>query len=254
MENSITNYFSPQVSYHVSNIFRQLWDNSDFNYLDIPRSECGLLLVTQGSITYSWENQQLIAKAGDLLFLSQGCHYRAHITSAEDYLINFRADITLPPCSPIRLLREASGDYIDIFQRLVELKLQGNCHSFSADAQLLLLLERIETDLKKQKNTFLGTALPLLADPSIPIREIAQHCGISDSGFRAQFKKAMGLSPLQYRLNARIRKAQYLLESTDLSIQQIAEQLHFYDQAYFCKLFRQKTGVSPKFYAKSQKM
>ena len=97
-------------------------------------------------------------------------------------------------------------------------------------------------------------ALPLLEETELPIAQVAANCGISESGFRALFHKAKGSSPREYRLSCKLRKARYLLESTDLSVGQIAETLHFYDEAHFCKLFRQKTGCSPREYAKNQKL
>ena len=253
-EYDILNFLQPQFTYRVTGLHNQLWENAGFDYRHKPRPVCGLLLVTQGSILYRWEGGQLRANTGDLLFLPKGCHYETIPTVARDYLVNFRTDAELLPETPVRLLTGASGDYVDSFQRLVDLKLQGKQHTFLADGRLLLLLERIVSDWKAGKSSFLEKALPLLAEADLSIRQVAESCGISESGFRALFRKAMGMSPLQYRLETRINKARYLLESTDLSIQQIAEQLRFYDEAYFCKLFRQKTGLSPRSYAKNQKL
>ena len=250
----ISQFLTPKANYRIANMFHQLWDASGYDYRDVPRPECGLLLVTQGSITYHWENTILQANVGDLLFLPKGCHYEVSTTFARDYLVNFQTDATSLPPHPIRLMQGAPEQYVDAFQRLIELKLQGKRQSFSANAQLLSLLAQILTDWESGKSSFLDTALPLLAQTELTIAQVAEACGISESGFRAQFRKAKGISPLQYRLGRKIAKARYLLESTDLSIAQIAEALQFYDEAYFCKLFRQKTGYSPKEYAKNQKL
>ena len=253
-EYDISDFLNPRASYRAVNMFYQLWEQSGFDYRTVPRPECGLLLVTQGSITYRWDGGSLVAATGDLLFLPKGCHYETITTSARDYLINFHTDAAPLPTTPVRLLSGVAGAYVDSFQRLVALKLQSKQRSFQADGQLLLLLERIVDHWKNGKTSFLDTALPLLAEGDLTICQVAERCGISESGFRAQFRKAMGQSPLQYRLDCKLAKAKYLLESTELPVQQIAEQLRFYDEAYFCKLFRQKTGLSPKAYAKNQKL
>lgn len=250
----ISQFLDPKAHYRVVNIFQQLWVESGYDYRDVPRPECGLLLVTQGTITYCWENTQLEATAGDILLLPKGCHYQALTTAARDYLVNFQTSAAPLPTHPIRLLRGASQTYVDLFHRLVELKLQGKQKSFLSTGRLYQLLEQLTADCCREESTLLDTALPLLAQTEQPIAQIAQACGISESGFRAIFRKAKGCSPLQYRLSCKLNKAKYLLESTDLSVQQIAESLHFYDEAYFCKLFRQKMGISPRAYAKSQKL
>lgn len=43
-------------------------------------------------------------------------------------------------------------------------------------------------------------------------------------------------------------EAKVLLENPDLSIAQIAEELHFSDQSFFGKFFKRHTGISPKSY------
>lgn len=45
-----------------------------------------------------------------------------------------------------------------------------------------------------------------------------------------------------------ILEAKALLKSTELSIQEIADELHFANQSFFGKYFKQHTGVSPKEY------
>ena len=250
----ISQIVHPKANYRVVNMFQQLWDCDGYDYRSTPRPECGLLLVTQGSITYHFAQQQLQAVAGDLLFLPKGCNYQVTTGYARDYLVNFQTDAAPLPAHPIRLLTGASGEYVDHFQRLVALKLQDKQRSFAANAQFLLLLERLQGDLTGSKSSLMDKALPLLEETELPIAQVAANCGISESGFRALFHKAKGSSPREYRLSCKLRKARYLLESTDLSVGQIAETLHFYDEAHFCKLFRQKTGCSPREYAKNQKL
>ena len=74
----------------------------------------------------------------------------------------------------------------------------------------------------------------------------------TEIGLRSAFTTAYGCSPLQYRMQSKISRAKYLLESTDLSVYDIAEQLRFYDEAYFCKMFRKYTGCSPKKYLQNK--
>lgn len=253
-EYDISVILTPSRQYRIVKVFHQLWEADGYDYRSTPRPECGFLLVTQGTITYHFEGKQLKADPGDLLFLPKGCHYQVTTDFARDYLVNFQTDAAPLPEYPVRLLTGASQDLVELFHKLVELKLQGKQRSFQANGIFCFLLERILSDWESGETSFLDTALPLLEETELPICQVAAKCGISESGFRALFRKAKGVSPLQYRLGCKLRKARYLLESTDLSVQQITESLHFYDEAYFCKLFRQKIGCSPREYAKNQKL
>jgi AraC-like DNA-binding protein len=69
--------------------------------------------------------------------------------------------------------------------------------------------------------------------------------GISYSTFRRDFKRQTGLSPLQYHLLLKIEKAKELLINTELKAKEIAYKLGFDSDYYFCRLFKQKTGISP---------
>lgn len=64
------------------------------------------------------------------------------------------------------------------------------------------------------------------------------------------FKRMMNMTITEYLLEYRLAKAAALLESSDLNITEIAEQTGFCDVSYFIKMFRRKTGITPKAYAK----
>lgn len=64
------------------------------------------------------------------------------------------------------------------------------------------------------------------------------------------FKQAMHMTITEYLLEYRLSKAAEFLETSGLSITEIAEQTGFCDVSYFIKMFRQKTGMTPKAYAK----
>ena len=63
--------------------------------------------------------------------------------------------------------------------------------------------------------------------------------------FRRLFQQCTGVPPGQYLLNLRINRAKRLLEEP-LTIAEVAYRAGFSDPYYFSRLFKQKTGVSPK--------
>lgn len=64
--------------------------------------------------------------------------------------------------------------------------------------------------------------------------------------FSNMFKKTFGLSPQQYILQKRLDKSRSMLLDPQMSIADIAEQLHFFDSASFTNFFKKQTGMTPK--------
>ena len=73
-----------------------------------------------------------------------------------------------------------------------------------------------------------------------------QH--ITPRYFSAIIKEKTGDSALQWIVQMVITEAKQLLEESDLSIKEIADQLNFPTQSFFGKYFKQYVGVSPKEY------
>lgn len=59
------------------------------------------------------------------------------------------------------------------------------------------------------------------------------------------FRRIVGKTPRQVLIDARLEKARDLLRNTNLDIVQIAEQLGYGNQFYFCRQFHSLTGYSP---------
>lgn len=81
---------------------------------------------------------------------------------------------------------------------------------------------------------------------SIDLEKIAKEFGVSYSKFRIDFKKQTGTSPLQYHLLLKLEKAKELLLQTSKTQKEIAYSLGFESDYYFSRLFKQKTGITPK--------
>lgn len=77
------------------------------------------------------------------------------------------------------------------------------------------------------------------------IEALAAEAGLTPSHFCRVFKRAIGMSPHQYVMKARLDRAQQMLAGTDLSIAQIADCLGFGSQSHFARAFRTFTGQTP---------
>ncbi len=79
----------------------------------------------------------------------------------------------------------------------------------------------------------------------INLNGIAGLLGVSTSHLNEVFKSYTSMTPYQYFISIKIRKAKELLESGDLSIKETAFRLGFDDPYYFSRLFRKKAGLPP---------
>jgi len=88
-------------------------------------------------------------------------------------------------------------------------------------------------------------------DQPITRETMAAEASLSPSRFHALFQAATGQAPMQYVQARRLRRAQELLLSTDMPIQQVAETTGFNDPFHFSRLFKKSAGQSPREYRKA---
>ena len=87
-------------------------------------------------------------------------------------------------------------------------------------------------------------------DRSCSLTEIAHAAGLSVPQFSTLFRSHAGTSPLRFFTRWRMQRAAQWLENSKDPINQIAAQIGFEDSFYFCRVFRQYVGVSPRQYRK----
>ena len=84
-------------------------------------------------------------------------------------------------------------------------------------------------------------ALPVGAD-------LATLVGYTEYYLTEKFKKETGQSVSSYIRYTKVERAKVLLESTELSIKEIADQLAFNTVNYFIQCFRDTVGYTPAQY------
>jgi transcriptional regulator GlxA family with amidase domain len=85
----------------------------------------------------------------------------------------------------------------------------------------------------------------------VSLQELASVAGLSTSHFVRSFKRSLGVTPRDYLLECRVRRAQALLARTDLPVSEIARRCGFADQSHCTRLFRERMGVTPRKYRAS---
>lgn len=83
------------------------------------------------------------------------------------------------------------------------------------------------------------------------IKEHAKNIGISECYFQHLYTDFFGISFQQDLIQMRIDYAKYLLETTSLSMEQIAEASGYSSNVHFFRQFKQQTGITPAKYRKN---
>ena len=79
----------------------------------------------------------------------------------------------------------------------------------------------------------------------ITLREMAQMAYMEQTYFSKKFKKLTGFSFKEYLIRTRVKAAQKLLSSSNLTISEISELCGYSGSNYFGDAFKKHTGVSP---------
>jgi AraC-like DNA-binding protein len=121
---------------------------------------------------------------------------------------------------------------------------------------VLVLLRRVQMRqfpeaargaFRKQKT--IGQAVRYMENniaEDIDFAKYAADNHVSPSHFRAVFKEATGLSPLNYLNRLRITRALELLRSGEVRVAQAAAEVGILDANYFSRLFKKVTGHTPR--------
>lgn len=90
-------------------------------------------------------------------------------------------------------------------------------------------------------------------EKQITLKMLTDFTGYSSSHFSMIFKQRTGQSPLSYFNLLKVQQACFMLDETDMMINQISSKLGINDPYYFSRLFTKIMGVSPKTYRNQKK-
>ena len=113
---------------------------------------------------------------------------------------------------------------------------------FALDLQIHPLLQKVVEFIEKN-----------IGDTELSNSKLAKSVNISEVYLRKLFLKYYDTTPKQYILEVRVRKAKQLLEENRISVTAISQECGFSSVYHFCRVFKQKVGISPTEYANSRK-
>jgi len=81
-----------------------------------------------------------------------------------------------------------------------------------------------------------------------PVEEMMKQSGMAERTFKRRFTKATGHAPLAYVQQVRVEEAKRRLERGGEAVDEIGWQVGYEDPAFFRRLFKRVTGLSPGSY------
>lgn len=242
--------------------------------------EVEFLAIVEGCLAVQSKSNHVVLRPGDVMVLGANQPHRSHkpYPGPLRYIV-FQVDLTrhfdqstLPylhcfseltePLEKLNYIfaqnetakREAHALISDIFKES-QLKLRGYEIAISSTIKkLLLLLLRSDTNdvLNRFEEDGLLRLRPVLdfvdsrLAGKIAVEDACALLNLSYHYFIKYFKKIMGVSFVDYVNYKRIKKAERLLLTTDLSILEVGYEVGISNMAQFYKLFKRQNRCSPR--------
>lgn len=110
--------------------------------------------------------------------------------------------------------------------------------------------------IKPKQNPYVTAAIHHVSHhlTTVTVDSLAQAVNVNRSYLTDLFKQNLDLTPSEYIRNFRITKARHLLESSELSIDQVAEHCGYQRTNSFTRVFKRTYGISPRQYRQQSKI
>lgn len=219
------------------------------------RSCYGLSFTTDGQITYTHNNKTFVSNKHNVVILPKGQTYQIHGDKDGFFpVINFECEgflcdtITIVPTQNIAAVAKEFEHIKNAFiHRKNRLLIMGFFYN---------MLYHISNSKSSISNP-LSSAIEFIENnvsSEITNETLAKACHLNQEYFRKQFKKVYGISPKQYIIDTRLNIAKQMLCEGILKINTISEKCGFSNPYHFCRLFKEKTGITPSEYMKQNKI
>ena len=218
------------------------------------RQSWGLSFCMEGQITYTHNGKDFISNTKNAILLPKGATYSLSGDKEGIFpLINFDCN-NLTADTIIEFPLSDAKSYIKDYKTL------SNCFLFDnkklKQFQLLYsIMERLDFEQSKNPlSSIINYIETNISDNTITNEILAQKMGISEVYLRKLFLSNLGSTPKQYILDLRIKKAKKMLVESNYTVMKISEKCGFSSPYHFCRIFKEKIGMTPTEYANFNKI
>ncbi len=222
--------------------------------------------LRRGSCIFESSHTTIKCTAGDMIYIPEGTVYMSQSSGdpeVEYYCIHitFRVNKDGSSFDKSFGMQKISGlpnEAGEIIPKMYELLKNGDSISrISAIAEFYSLFAKITPLLQKPeiavKSPQVLKAIAYIEEHfcnDYSTADIAKECFISESRLYHLFKEQLGTSPVEYKNKLRILRAIEYVKSGYISVEEMSVLLGFRSSAYFRKVFKDFTHMSPMEYRK----
>ena len=214
------------------------------------RKHFGISFCEEGKITYVMNGKKYVSHPGNAVLLPKGGNYTLIGEIKGIFpVINFECTgLDLSEITEISISNSESC--IKICKKIQNHFLydQNRYRIFSSFYELLDLVFTSE----ERQNPLIPAISFIekhISDPDLTNAVLAKYIGFSEVYTRKLFIKHYHITPKQFILELRLRKAKQLLSDTSLPVSVIAEASGFSCVYHFSRAFKEKVGMTPTEFA-----
>lgn len=212
--------------------------------------------VFSGSGTFKTNNEEHIVSKGQIFVIHpfEVVQYRADPADPWHYCwVGFESSLDLPILDKCTVIDIPQVEHIfnaikdsEQIEHHKELFICGKIY------ELLSVIEQPEVKTASRTDEYIKKSkqyIDINFMHDITVEEMAKNLNINRSYFSTIFRKHYGKSPQQYLIDVRLENAAELITKHGYSISDAAMSSGYKDVFNFSKMFKQKFGMSPSYYA-----
>lgn len=233
-------------------------------HVEKKRFSDSLVFYVKGKQKFDFGNCIFEAEEGDMFYIPFESKYTNYVLSKETeyYQIDFKTiknGVYRPLFSKPRLFKmEDAIQYAPIFKKVHEMySIRDTAYDFFCTSDVIKLIGMIIQKDASKKELYgvkkIAIAITFINEHyflDTSVEDLAKMCSTSVSNFEKNFKKYIGISPVNYRNKIRVEKAGHFL-ACGYSIEDTAYKVGYANPYYFSSVFKKYTGTTPGRFSKN---
>ena len=233
----------------------------------LGREDYYLIYIIEGTLCFRSLEDSAELKPFDAIVLPPNMPYFQSHSESDDlnYLwVHFTGNNVEDILSQLKIKKfpyinkAAQGNHLQTrFQRLFDCFVKNDeFMERDLSASLEKILIELARAIKESSNPRVSISKSLIYinnnfNTQIKIPELAKMEGLSMTQYNLHFKKQIGMPPTKYIIAQRMDFAREMIESSNLSLVQIASMCGYEDYNFFARVFKNYTGISPRGFKES---
>ena len=267
--------FEPEILYAFD-----LWNQPDNENMIHHHDFFEISIILQGESLYLIDNEWRTVRSGDILLFNPGVdHAEKQLLNTYSHQLhigirNFKlhglAQNHFPTTQSLLSMQDSQLKIFDkAWQLIEEFNQQQTNFNLMGKAlvmeMMILILrslekkERLSDETQASQNDRMHQVVQLIMTymennyaEDISIEQLATLYYVSPTYLSKIFKDLTGVSPINYLIQIRLKKAHELLTTGDLTVKEVAKAVGYEDAYHFSKSFKKHFGTSPSLVKKQE--